>query len=571
MAQSRYPTTLADIQYHLRPSYFQHEDESCRRTTNDDGPILYNIPSLYVTLKSLRKRNISIRNRLTSILKDTDYVRAIALKYPSLPIIANRRNGNWYVPPLPSPCTRSVSPSPPSSSSQQIRHAISTRMIPSSRAFPSSSFPTSKHDTSTSSVYFKSTDGHFDQWAFSLRRLNLHLLDILGEQGGAVVVDVTASGGKHMPDALRWTVPVWATVINGVLFPEWDEGRYGGGGVPGWYGSAAENGEESVERTLSKINGMSECWMRDFRQLGLDLEALRRKVKRPIRIVWEVNGLEQRTPENNDNEGITISGYDSNVNVLVLCSASRSSRQEDVETGYIQGAADDAETWAQGLTPDIFWGYHDLLLACPEDEISHLIHKLVADANTGSSETGSQPVLIKPTKLIYIAEESHLSHLMPGSDAQTNATGQNPNDFDLIISCHRTFSAKKGPTYLNLDCRTGKLGSRDLRDKLPSVLDNISRQFTANNQIRILIACESGKDLSIGVALAILCRFFDDNGQLQIHSDPEMSKSDISPPRLVDKMLTRRRLAWISGVKPDVSPSRSTLQAVNSVLMDPPH
>ena len=43
-------------------------------------------------------------------------------------------------------------------------------------------------------MYFKSTDGHHGQWAFSLRRLNLQLLKVLGEYGGAVVVDSTRRG-----------------------------------------------------------------------------------------------------------------------------------------------------------------------------------------------------------------------------------------------------------------------------------------------------------------------------------------------------------------------------------------
>ena len=33
-------------------------------------------------------------------------------------------------------------------------------------------------------MYFKSTDGHTGQWAFSLRRLNLQLIDIVGKHGG---------------------------------------------------------------------------------------------------------------------------------------------------------------------------------------------------------------------------------------------------------------------------------------------------------------------------------------------------------------------------------------------------
>ena len=34
------------------------------------------------------------------------------------------------------------------------------------------------------SAYFKSTDGHWGQWGFSLRRLNLEVLKLAGGGGG---------------------------------------------------------------------------------------------------------------------------------------------------------------------------------------------------------------------------------------------------------------------------------------------------------------------------------------------------------------------------------------------------
>ena len=36
------------------------------------------------------------------------------------------------------------------------------------------------------SVYFKSTDGHMNEWSFSMRRLNLHFLDVVGKWSGYV-------------------------------------------------------------------------------------------------------------------------------------------------------------------------------------------------------------------------------------------------------------------------------------------------------------------------------------------------------------------------------------------------
>ena len=78
-------------------------------------------------------------------------------------------------------------------------------------------------------AYFKSTDGHFNNWSFNLRRPNVHLLQILAENPGyipwlagwsrshlyirIILVDSTRAG-KRMPDALSKTVPIWCAVVN---------------------------------------------------------------------------------------------------------------------------------------------------------------------------------------------------------------------------------------------------------------------------------------------------------------------------------------------------------------------
>jgi len=62
--------------------------------------------------------------------------------------------------------------------------------------------------------YFKSTDGHYHTAAFSRTRLNLALSRAAVAGGGAVVVDVTASG-KVYPDSFV-AIAIWAAVLNAV-------------------------------------------------------------------------------------------------------------------------------------------------------------------------------------------------------------------------------------------------------------------------------------------------------------------------------------------------------------------
>jgi tRNA A64-2'-O-ribosylphosphate transferase len=133
-------------------------------------PHLSNTPTFSSTLTSIKRSALSVHNRLTSIISDSEFVASVAEAY-ELPLVANERCGSWYIPP----------------------------------------------EKKTDGVYFKSTDGHMGQWGFSLRRLNLQLLDIVQNHGGAVIVDSTRRG-KSMPDALSKTIPIWCCVMNRAIF-----------------------------------------------------------------------------------------------------------------------------------------------------------------------------------------------------------------------------------------------------------------------------------------------------------------------------------------------------------------
>ena len=119
----------------------------------------------------LRNEPRGIRDRLLSIDRDVGFVHAVAALF-ARPVVANERCGSWYVRP----------------------------------------------GLKRGSSYFKSTDGHFGQCCFNLRRLNAHLLDIVVHGDGCIIVDSTRRG-KSMPDALSKTIPIWCAVLNRTLFP----------------------------------------------------------------------------------------------------------------------------------------------------------------------------------------------------------------------------------------------------------------------------------------------------------------------------------------------------------------
>jgi len=103
--------------------------------------------SLTTALRSLKRSNLSITNRLHSIKSDADFVLSVANAF-GFPLIANERCGSWYISP----------------------------------------------EQKAGNAYFKSTDGHHGQWGFSLRRLNLQVLDVVGRGDGYVMISMDFVG-----------------------------------------------------------------------------------------------------------------------------------------------------------------------------------------------------------------------------------------------------------------------------------------------------------------------------------------------------------------------------------------
>lgn len=100
-------------------------------------------------LAQLRRQSLDIYNRLHSIALDAQFVETVRAHYgPELALIPNLRCGAWYTDPS------AVAPS--------------------------------------AGAYFKSTDGHNNNWSFNLRRPNLHLLPLIEHRGYFLLVKIIA-------------------------------------------------------------------------------------------------------------------------------------------------------------------------------------------------------------------------------------------------------------------------------------------------------------------------------------------------------------------------------------------
>ncbi|KAL1608109.1 tRNA A64-2'-O-ribosylphosphate transferase [Paraconiothyrium brasiliense] len=429
------------------------------------------------TLSSLKRSALSIHNRLSSIQFDAKFVASVSVAF-GLPLVANERCGSWYITP----------------------------------------------EKKAESVYFKSTDGHTNEWKFSVRRLNLQLLDLVGRSGGCVIVDSTRRG-KSMPDAFSKTIPIWCCVMNNALFS--DLGEHELHSAPH---SVSESEHAQIEK---KMKG----FVREFLDICKpDVELLRSKIQKPLRPIWitQNSSIPETPPSFSD------------FYPVVLCTASRRvTGAEGSEGGYIQGAADDHEAWSQGLTPTLFWSHEETLLNTNEEDLPDLIKKLVEEEITSDAI----PILIKPTSNLYISTTQNLK----------------TSSFDVVISCGTEplpeSQSKSSKRYLHLQCQAGKLGSRDLRHQLKQLFILEIWLPSGPTDKKILICDHTGRDLAVGTALAILCMYADANGVLACRPH-EGTK--------IDKKVIKQRLSWLTTTHPTLNPPRTTLQSVNAFLMPNP-
>ncbi|KAJ7604030.1 initiator tRNA phosphoribosyl transferase-domain-containing protein [Roridomyces roridus] len=277
------------------------------------------------SLALLRKESLDIFSRLHSIAEDILFVNQIHEFYPEMPILPNLRCGAWYTD--PTLVRRSHIPEP-----EGLR-ASKKRQWPALVA--------------NCPVYFKSTDGHFNNWSFTLRRPNLQLLHLVAAQKDGtgsvsnddeakieiddriILVDSTRAG-KRIPDALSKTVPIWCAVINRAVkevYPqgkaEWDTNLY----TPP---AAVSNQEhDQIERRL-------DGWASALANSSYDLPNL----PFPLRPIWI-------TP--------TSSSFPSLAKdrtfLPIICLSASKQVQDGVERrsggyAYVQGSGDDHELWA---------------------------------------------------------------------------------------------------------------------------------------------------------------------------------------------------------------------------------
>lgn len=226
--------------------------------------------------------------------------------------------------------------------------------------------------------------------------------------------------------------------------------------------------------------------------LDLDIQSLRSTLCKPLRPSWI-------TPDSSAQYLQFCTSY----HAVICCTASRRViGTEASEDGYIQGAGDDSEGWSYGLTPALFWKHQQQLLEAVEEDIPDIIQQfLIAKKSLNAGD--DQAVKVGPTDL-YIGNLA--SATQPGLyDGVVICSDQSPSISDLDDQ------GRKNTKILHLPCGEGKLGSRALRSQLPRLSPFLDALLSKDRSPKLLFACSSGKDLSVGVALTVLSVLYDDD------------------------------------------------------------
>ncbi|RKP10460.1 tRNA A64-2'-O-ribosylphosphate transferase [Thamnocephalis sphaerospora] len=476
-------------------------------------------PTLAQVTADIRKASRSVYHRLHSIAGDASFVAELADLFPALPVIANERCGSWYTPPA----------------------------------------------KVAAKAYFKSTDGHHGEWCFSLRRANLHILPLICERGGCLVVDSTR-GGKRMPDALSKTVPIWCATLNQAVFADRlkKDNRDGEADATLAEHCALHTLPSMVSRSEhEQISARVPSFVQKLQRAGVEMDRLRRLLQKPLRPIW-------LTPASRlfiDNPPT----YDDAPFIPVICVTASEAVAGGVTartTGYmyIQGAADDAEAWSRGLTADLFWQHYSALLTASESDCARLVADAVRLRTTGDEDTDG-------TRLSSHSLYNFIGDTNVAIGGRRSRPPECWDNFDVIINCceleyEANRDEKLRGRYLFLNIPEGKKGQNRLLATLPLALQFAEAPMREHK--RILVHCAKGQDRSVGVALALLVRHLD--GATGAISN-DLAPSDCAPAHAadIDKTTIQHRLLYIAQYRPQASPSRATINKVNSVFLSPSH
>ena len=111
------------------------------------------------------------------------------------------------------------------------------------------------------------------------------------------------------------------------------------------------------------------------------MEDLVTRMERPLKCYWMCPGTHPKDSE----LSLQSLPTDAFSWIVLLCPSDEQSEVQGEHVWYVQGSADDEETWAQGLTAQLFWKHKEALLE-NEDELAEKITTIVANKSAEAKE-----------------------------------------------------------------------------------------------------------------------------------------------------------------------------------------
>lgn len=339
------------------------------------------------------------------------------------------------------------------------------------------------------------------------------------------------------------------------------------------------------ETEKAAIEERLEEWTKQLDDCGADVATLASILRKPLRPLW----ISQRSVIWL-NEVPDHDSWDFTPIILVSASFSTGVVQQRTTTefswNYISGAGDDEESWARGLSPNLFWNHaHDLMSSGPDvcnQKVAEIVEKdrvyralrgndvpqiSVKSQKVGGSSTQVPPIeqmlsLDISDELDAKSSDGNCGLSWLGSTSLAVGSSQHAVttcDVDCILNCDQESLSVCLPianVYLHLPMVMSKLDRFSLSRNLPSAVD--FAKVNLNKGKRLLVCCSNGEDISICVCLAILTSLFDDKGTF------DCGKSFYNTR--ITKLEMRRRLVYICKFATNARPSRGNLRQVFNFL-----
>lgn len=408
-----------------------------------------------------------------------------------------------------------------------------------------------------------------------------------------MIVDSTRKG-KRFPDSMSKTIPIWTCVLNRAISNH--RARLDGSGTLKNESNRSDEHTSNIvqdssgwdcslhlplwvsETEKAMIEARLEGWTNEFEASGADIASISLSLRKPLRPLW----ISQKTVIWL-NEVPEYDSWDFTPVMLISASSSSSMFQKlttsEFSWNYIPGAGDDEESWARGLSPNLFWkNAYDLISLGPDlcnQKVANIVEKdRVYWAQRGEN---APQVSVKPSKCLVsknlfdvdipsLAEDEKSSdnnYAISWLGSTNMAVGRTPLAADMfpadsIINCHKesVSLSMDSKAYLHLPILDSKFDRFSLLRNLPSALDFAKMNLRQGKTL--LICCNNGEDISICVCLAIFTSLYTDAG----HFDDGNSFNETC----ITKLELRRRLVFICKFAVNARPSRGNLKQVFNYL-----